>query len=228
MRRHLVPAWGIADFWKEALITSCLHHPNIVSFYGVVRDGPGGSLATVTEFMVNGSLKQFLQKKDRYNFVSFLLTGEEPYADMRCASIIAVAALVARELLLSPLRETKHLPALGERPRRLQIFCLCRKRSGPRLPLSSTNGSNSLASSTASFCCHCFYVQLLPPLRERIVAFLAIDGHLCCCRCYRLQFLPLLLLMFESSTVSDFFLSLLTVLFCPSLCSGTILFSPFY
>ncbi|WOK94057.1 hypothetical protein Cni_G02759 [Canna indica] len=55
----------IADFWKEALIMSSLHHPNIVSFYGVVRDGPDGSLATVTEFMVNGSLKQFLQKKDR-------------------------------------------------------------------------------------------------------------------------------------------------------------------
>ena len=33
----------------------------------MVRDGPDGSLATVTEFMVNGSLKQFLQKKDRYS-----------------------------------------------------------------------------------------------------------------------------------------------------------------
>ncbi|XP_050216302.1 uncharacterized protein LOC126667389 [Mercurialis annua] len=55
----------IADFWKEALILSSLHHPNVVSFYGIVRDGPDGSLATVTEFMVNGSLKQFLQKKDR-------------------------------------------------------------------------------------------------------------------------------------------------------------------
>ncbi|GAB4853590.1 hypothetical protein Ancab_017781 [Ancistrocladus abbreviatus] len=55
----------IADFWKEALILSSLHHPNVVSFYGVVRDGPDGSLATVTEFMVNGSLKQYLQKKDR-------------------------------------------------------------------------------------------------------------------------------------------------------------------
>ncbi|KAL3629705.1 hypothetical protein CASFOL_026927 [Castilleja foliolosa] len=55
----------IADFWKEALILSSLHHPNVVSFYGVVRDGPDASLATVTEFMVNGSLKQFLQKKDR-------------------------------------------------------------------------------------------------------------------------------------------------------------------
>lgn len=55
----------ISDFWKEALILSSLHHPNVVSFYGVVRDGPDGSLATVTEFMINGSLKQFLQKKDR-------------------------------------------------------------------------------------------------------------------------------------------------------------------
>ncbi|KAL2464308.1 Protein kinase superfamily protein with octicosapeptide/Phox/Bem1p domain [Forsythia ovata] len=55
----------IADFWKEALLLSSLHHPNVVAFYGVVRDGPDGSLATVTEFMVNGSLKQFLQKKDR-------------------------------------------------------------------------------------------------------------------------------------------------------------------
>ncbi|KAK9715529.1 hypothetical protein RND81_06G170800 [Saponaria officinalis] len=55
----------IADFWKEALILSSLHHPNVVSFYGIVRDGPDGSLATVTEFMVNGSLKQYLRKKDR-------------------------------------------------------------------------------------------------------------------------------------------------------------------
>lgn len=55
----------IADFWKEALTLSSLHHPNVVSFYGVVRDGPDGSLATVTEFMINGSLKQYLQKKDR-------------------------------------------------------------------------------------------------------------------------------------------------------------------
>ncbi|GAV59611.1 PB1 domain-containing protein/Pkinase_Tyr domain-containing protein [Cephalotus follicularis] len=55
----------IADFWKEALILSSLHHPNVVSLYGIVRDGLDGSLATVTEFMINGSLKQFLQKKDR-------------------------------------------------------------------------------------------------------------------------------------------------------------------
>ncbi|KAG0611966.1 hypothetical protein M758_7G180400 [Ceratodon purpureus] len=55
----------IADFWREACTLSQLHHPNVVAFYGVVRDGPGGTLATVTEYMVNGSLKQVLQKKDR-------------------------------------------------------------------------------------------------------------------------------------------------------------------
>ncbi|KAJ7544304.1 hypothetical protein O6H91_09G073300 [Diphasiastrum complanatum] len=55
----------IADFWREACMLSQLHHPNVVAFYGVVPDGPDGTLATVTEFMINGSLKQVLQRKDR-------------------------------------------------------------------------------------------------------------------------------------------------------------------
>ncbi|KAI5074434.1 hypothetical protein GOP47_0010395 [Adiantum capillus-veneris] len=55
----------ISDFWREAGTLSQLHHPNIVAFYGVVPDGPEGTLATVTEYMVNGSLKQVLLKKDR-------------------------------------------------------------------------------------------------------------------------------------------------------------------
>ncbi|XP_043688039.1 uncharacterized protein LOC122639285 isoform X2 [Telopea speciosissima] len=54
------------EFWREADILSKLHHPNVVAFYGVVQDGPGATLATVTEFMVNGSLRHVLLRKDRY------------------------------------------------------------------------------------------------------------------------------------------------------------------
>ncbi|KAJ0262100.1 Serine-threonine/tyrosine-protein kinase [Hirschfeldia incana] len=49
-----------SEFWHEAEILSKLHHPNVMAFYGVVRDGPGGTLATVTEYMVNGSLRHVL------------------------------------------------------------------------------------------------------------------------------------------------------------------------
>ncbi|CAK7355849.1 unnamed protein product [Dovyalis caffra] len=52
------------EFWREAEILSKLHHPNVVAFYGVVQDGPGGTLATVAEFMVNGSLRHVLLSKD--------------------------------------------------------------------------------------------------------------------------------------------------------------------
>ncbi|GMI97622.1 hypothetical protein like AT3G46920 [Hibiscus trionum] len=55
----------IDDFWSEAIKLADLHHPNVVAFYGVVLDGPGGSVATVTEYMVNGSLRNALQKTDR-------------------------------------------------------------------------------------------------------------------------------------------------------------------
>ncbi|KAL0862713.1 hypothetical protein Bca101_041831 [Brassica carinata] len=50
----------ISEFWHEAEILSKLHHPNVMAFYGVVKDGPGGTLATVTEYMVNGSLRHVL------------------------------------------------------------------------------------------------------------------------------------------------------------------------
>ncbi|KZV34854.1 hypothetical protein F511_00756 [Dorcoceras hygrometricum] len=53
------------DFWREAQILSKLHHPNVVAFYGVVPDGPETTLATVTEYMANGSLRRVLLKKDR-------------------------------------------------------------------------------------------------------------------------------------------------------------------
>ncbi|XP_058198291.1 probable serine/threonine-protein kinase SIS8 [Rhododendron vialii] len=53
------------DFWREARILSNLHHPNVVAFYGMVPDAAGGTLATVTEFIANGSLRNVLVKKDR-------------------------------------------------------------------------------------------------------------------------------------------------------------------
>ncbi|KAI3854529.1 hypothetical protein MKW92_006910 [Papaver armeniacum] len=53
------------DFWNEAIKLADLHHPNVVAFYGVVLDGPGGSVATVTEYMVNGSLRQAFQRNDK-------------------------------------------------------------------------------------------------------------------------------------------------------------------
>ncbi|RCV09122.1 hypothetical protein SETIT_2G000900v2 [Setaria italica] len=56
----------ITEFWREADIISKLHHPNILALYGVVNNGPGATLATVTEFMVNGSLKKVLHRKDKY------------------------------------------------------------------------------------------------------------------------------------------------------------------
>ncbi|GLT49479.1 hypothetical protein SLA2020_230310 [Shorea laevis] len=54
------------EFWREAEILSKLHHPNVVAFYGVVQDGPGGTLATVAEYMVNGSLRHVLLSKDKH------------------------------------------------------------------------------------------------------------------------------------------------------------------
>uniref|UniRef100_UPI001CB97285 serine/threonine-protein kinase CTR1-like n=1 Tax=Erigeron canadensis TaxID=72917 RepID=UPI001CB97285 len=53
------------DFWREAQILSRLHHPNVVALYGVVPDGPGGTLSTVTEYMANGSLRHVLLTQDR-------------------------------------------------------------------------------------------------------------------------------------------------------------------
>ncbi|XP_021741872.1 uncharacterized protein LOC110708075 isoform X2 [Chenopodium quinoa] len=53
------------DFWNEAIKLADLHHPNVVAFYGVVLNGPGESVATVTEFMVNGSLRTALQKNEK-------------------------------------------------------------------------------------------------------------------------------------------------------------------
>lgn len=76
------------EFWREAEILSRLHHPNVVAFYGVVKDGPGGTLATLTEFMVNGSLRHVLQRKDKC-------------PDLRKRLIIAMDAAFGMEYLHS-------------------------------------------------------------------------------------------------------------------------------
>lgn len=62
------------DFWKEAHLLGQLHHPNVVAFYGVVAEEPERNLALVTEYMVNGSLKQVLKRKDRYDLITSLLS----------------------------------------------------------------------------------------------------------------------------------------------------------
>ncbi|XVF88417.1 hypothetical protein PTKIN_Ptkin19aG0049700 [Pterospermum kingtungense] len=59
----------VADFWREACILGQLHHPNIMALYGVVTGGPITSLAMVAEYMVNGSLRQVLRRKDRYGIL---------------------------------------------------------------------------------------------------------------------------------------------------------------
>jgi tRNA A-37 threonylcarbamoyl transferase component Bud32 len=56
----------IVEFWREAAILSKLHHPNVLAFYGIVNNGPGGTLATVTEFMASGSLKKVLLRKEKF------------------------------------------------------------------------------------------------------------------------------------------------------------------
>ncbi|KAI4985003.1 hypothetical protein ZWY2020_017633 [Hordeum vulgare] len=78
----------ITEFWREAAIISKLHHPNILALYGVVNNGPGGTLATVTEFMVNGSLKKVLSRKDKY-------------LDWRKRLLVAMDAAIGMEYLHS-------------------------------------------------------------------------------------------------------------------------------
>ncbi|KAF8033867.1 hypothetical protein BT93_C0208 [Corymbia citriodora subsp. variegata] len=58
----------IRDFLNEAKLLADLHHPNVVAFYGIVYDGPDGpgdTVETVTEYMVDGSLRKSLQKGER-------------------------------------------------------------------------------------------------------------------------------------------------------------------
>ncbi|KAG6416376.1 hypothetical protein SASPL_123805 [Salvia splendens] len=76
------------EFWRDADILSKLHHLNVVAFYGGVQDIPGGTLATVAEFMVDGSLRHVLLRKDRH-------------LDRRKRLIIAMDAAFGKEYLHS-------------------------------------------------------------------------------------------------------------------------------
>ena len=84
----------------------------MVAFYGVVQDGPGATLATVTEFMVNGSLRHALISKERYYIFCYIQTLHFLYAhlfmwnlfrhlDRRKRLIIAMDAAFGMEYLHS-------------------------------------------------------------------------------------------------------------------------------
>ena len=55
----------------------------MVALYGVVREGPGGSLSTVTEYMANGSLRHVLSNTnklvDNFYFSLSLIQKEDLY-----------------------------------------------------------------------------------------------------------------------------------------------------
>ncbi|GER37561.1 kinase family protein [Striga asiatica] len=78
------------EFWREAEILSKLHHPNVVAFYGVVHDGPGNTLATVTEYMVDDSY-----------ICLVLLRNAIQHLDRRKRLIIAIYAAFGMEYLHS-------------------------------------------------------------------------------------------------------------------------------
>ena len=53
---------SLSDLYKEADTLSRLHHPTVVTFYGVVTSGMGAHPGTVMEYMCTGSLKRNLPK----------------------------------------------------------------------------------------------------------------------------------------------------------------------
>ncbi|KAE8714560.1 Detected protein of unknown function [Hibiscus syriacus] len=81
------------EFWREAQILSKLHHPNVVSFYGVVTDGPEGTMATVTEYMVNGSLALDRRRKvilalDAAFGMEYLHSKNIVHFDLKCDNLL--------------------------------------------------------------------------------------------------------------------------------------------
>ncbi|GKD22200.1 ribonuclease H-like domain-containing protein [Tanacetum coccineum] len=137
----------IVDFWKEALILSSLHHLDCISFYGIVCDGPNGSLAAVKQHtLVSGGVRGTLpwmapellsgkshmvsKKIDVYSFrivMWELLTRDEPYGDMHCASIIGTF-LHTHHISLSDSVDWTAMD--NKQQKRQKIFLGCGKCSG--------------------------------------------------------------------------------------------------
>ncbi|XP_057446097.1 uncharacterized protein LOC130738183 [Lotus japonicus] len=61
------------DFWNGEIKLTDLHHPNVVAFYGVMLDSPRGSVETITKYMVNGSLRNDMQRNDRLCVYVFII-----------------------------------------------------------------------------------------------------------------------------------------------------------
>lgn len=96
------------EFWNEVSRLASLNHPNLVAFYGVVLDGPGGSVATVTEY-VDGSLRQVLQGQKKMDQGRKLLVALDIAICMEYlhANKIVHFDLKSDNLLLN-LRDTRH------------------------------------------------------------------------------------------------------------------------
>ncbi|KAE8712905.1 hypothetical protein F3Y22_tig00110221pilonHSYRG00062 [Hibiscus syriacus] len=78
---------GTLEFWREVDILSKLHHPNVVAFYGVVQDGPGGTLAAVTKFMVKVSLRHVLLSKEAFG-MDYLQSKNIVHFDLKCDNLL--------------------------------------------------------------------------------------------------------------------------------------------
>ncbi|KAK7324256.1 hypothetical protein VNO77_27786 [Canavalia gladiata] len=90
------------DFWREAEILSKLRHPNVMAFYGVVKDGPEGTMAIVTEYMVDGSLshavhekewfidyqKKLMIARDAANGMKYLHSKNIVHFDLKCENLL--------------------------------------------------------------------------------------------------------------------------------------------
>ncbi|PBK59943.1 kinase-like protein, partial [Armillaria solidipes] len=63
---------------REAIIWRQCDHPNVLPFYGIYRDSAPSTYCLVSPFMVNGSLRQYMNKiydPDRHNLAVDITYG---------------------------------------------------------------------------------------------------------------------------------------------------------